>query len=70
MTDIYVDRCIHCGRDVAFEVDATKLNKWYEPNRPHVQHLFPELTSEQREFMISKTCGPCFDAMFAEEEVT
>jgi hypothetical protein len=34
----------------------------------HVQDAFPMLSPDERELMISGVCGPCFDAMFPEEE--
>lgn len=33
----------------------------------YAQNAFPYLTDDQRELMVSQTCGPCFDRMFPEE---
>lgn len=30
----------------------------------YVQDAFPYLSSAEREMLISRTCGPCFDGMF------
>lgn len=31
-----------------------------------IQNALPDLTPDQRELMISKTCGSCWDEMFGE----
>lgn len=33
-----------------------------------IQHEFPELSADTRELLISRTCGSCFNKMFAETE--
>lgn len=33
-----------------------------------IQRVFPELNADERELMISGTCGECWNIMFAEEE--
>lgn len=30
----------------------------------HIQHAMPYLTADERELLISRTCGSCFDKMF------
>ena len=32
----------------------------------YLQDAMPYLTTDERELMISQTCGPCFDSMFSE----
>jgi len=40
----------------------------YHHRNGYVQNLFPYLTRNERELLVSKTCGVCFDDMFEEEE--
>jgi hypothetical protein len=36
----------------------------YEQTSENVQNIFPELSADLRELLISGTCGWCFDKMF------
>tara|TARA_Y100000310_G_C20387451_1_gene671140 strand:+ start:362 stop:508 length:147 start_codon:yes stop_codon:yes gene_type:complete len=36
-------------------------------NGSYIQNAMPYLSADERELLISGTCGPCFDVMFAEE---
>ena len=33
-----------------------------------IQRSMPSLSENQRELLISQTCGPCFDSLFEEDE--
>lgn len=33
---------------------------------PYVQDLFPNMSKDERELLLSGICGPCFDRVFAE----
>lgn len=33
-----------------------------------IQRAMPSLNDNQRELLISETCGPCFDSLFEEDE--
>jgi hypothetical protein len=47
-------------------VNVDDYNQWQGGKL--VQDAFPYLSADEREILISGTCGPCFDAMFSEEE--
>jgi hypothetical protein len=34
----------------------------------YAQDAFPHLTADERELLISGTCGSCFNAMFPEDD--
>jgi len=33
-----------------------------------IQDAMPYLSADERELLISETCGPCFDKMFGDEQ--
>jgi hypothetical protein len=61
-----VATCRHCESKTDIEVTTKGFNNWrYEGVL--IQRALPELSINQRELLISGTCGPCFDKMFPEE---
>lgn len=62
---IFVCRC--CNKEKTLPVDSERYQKWRD-GKDYIQNLFPELSAEDRELMLSGTCGPCFDKMFPAEE--
>jgi hypothetical protein len=60
-------KCIECGHEEAPTVDADKYLRWKD-GEGHVQHMFPELSDDTRELMISSICGKCFDSLFGNED--
>ena len=37
-------------------------------NNAFIQQAFPYLTADERELLLTATCGPCFDEMFKEDD--
>lgn len=58
--------CAFCGREVRITVKTTAYVR-YAGGASHIQEIFPELSLEDREFLISRTCGKCWDDMMKEE---
>lgn len=58
--------CLNCHKDYSLEVLAEDVIKY--KNGAFVQDAFPYLSADERELLISKTCGACFDEMFGEDE--
>ena len=58
--------CRCCRQAVEIFVNVDDYNQWQ--NGKLIQDAFPYLSVDEREILISGTCGPCFDAMFSEEE--
>jgi hypothetical protein len=59
--------CFCCREEKTLRVDSEKYQAW-KNGKGYVQNLFPELSASDREFLLSSTCGPCFDRMFPTEE--
>ena len=59
-------KCHHCGKDFmieAYSEDVTEF--YYNPNRRNIQDIFPYLSAEVRELLISGTCDECWNKMFS-----
>lgn len=55
--------CNRCGQVSQIRCDANDWLDWQEGK--YIQEAMPYLSVDERELMISGTCGTCFDAMFA-----
>lgn len=58
--------CVVCKQPHKIKVDNKDMAKYQ--NGAKVQEAFPYLSADDRELIISKTCGRCFDEMFKEPE--
>lgn len=58
--------CRLCNEEHEIFVDTNDFIDWQEGK--YVQQVWPNLTADDREVMISGTCGPCFDKMFGDED--
>ncbi len=67
MTEASVEIVISCyvcaAKQPPIVFSHPKLKAWVNGNK--IQEVLPELSADQRELLISGTCGPCFDRMFA-----
>ena len=59
-------RCRTCGDTHILMVNAQDKKRWMEGEL--IQDAMPYLTPDERELLISGTCGTCFDKMFGSEE--
>jgi hypothetical protein len=59
-------QCGCCRQVQQVRVNANDWLDWQEGKL--IQEAMPYLNADQREIMISGTCGACFDAMFADCE--
>ena len=57
--------CRVCRRTAAFAVASVDLKSWREGVL--IQNAMPYLSADQRELLISRTCGECFDKLFEEQ---
>lgn len=55
-------RCFTCNN--VFEIAVNKNDYYAWKRGTLIQNAFPYLTADDRELLISHTCGKCFDAMF------
>lgn len=61
-----ITKCMECGEEHKVEVKESDYLKW--TTGTYIQDAFPYLTAAQRELLISKMCGTCFDKLFNDEE--
>jgi hypothetical protein len=59
-------QCRQCGRAVKIEITSIQYFRWQAGEL--IQNVFPELSSDLRELMISSTCGSCFAKLFPSED--
>jgi len=55
--------CRLCGKLVEMLVNSKDLSDW-KSEKKYIQDAMPYLSDSEREILISKTCGECFDKMF------
>lgn len=55
--------CKVCGIKFDLTVNPKNLEDWKNGNG-FIQDIMPELSADERELLISGTCGRCFDEMF------
>ncbi len=60
-------RCPHCRKNDVIEVEDTEWIK-YDFEGVLIQQAFPNLSSVQREQILSGICGPCWDKILPEED--
>jgi len=59
--------CVHCKTAGMYQITLAQWNAWQVKGQ-FIQHVFPDKTPDEREFMISGTHGKCFEEMFALED--
>lgn len=55
-----------CGKRYTFDIDPEDYYRFQHGT--FAQDAFPYLTSDQRELLISQTCGDCFNRMFPPDD--
>ena len=55
-------QCVHCDETYQINLNYEDVQAWKDGTL--FQDALPYLNADQRELLISKTCGPCFDKMF------
>lgn len=63
--DAVIKKCFHCGNVSFFKITKEQYDGWVE-NRKFIQELFPGLSKEFREQMISGTHPECWCEMFGD----
>lgn len=58
-----VIECEVCHTLYSVEVDYEGYLKWRHGDTL-LQHALPQNTHDERELLLSQTCGPCYDACF------
>jgi hypothetical protein len=60
----YPIACVHCGTSHLITAPAAGFIAW--EGGVLIQTALPELSADDRELLISHTCGKCWDKMFPE----
>lgn len=58
--------CLRCKEQHNIEMAEADYDSWQLGE--HIQSAAPYLSEDDRELLISGICGPCFDAIFTEED--
>ena len=61
-TDAFTVVCRHCETSHTLLVNITDVAEWKLGK--YIQDAMPYLSVDERELLISGTCGTCFDKMF------
>ena len=61
-------RCLLCNTEYILLVNREDWDLYHSPCRPHIQDLFPYLSPDERELLISGTCNECWNEMFGGED--
>lgn len=59
--------CDMCKKTHTIEVPKAGYMQWLNGGA-RIQDAMPQLSDDDRELLISGTCGPCFDSLFADDE--
>lgn len=55
--------CIRCKNVVTIMANPDDMQAWKDGQL--IQRAMPYLSDNEREIMVSKICGPCFDKIFS-----
>ena len=58
-------RCHMCNVELSIEADLVGYNNWVKYQEP-IQDALPDLSADDREALISRTCSKCFDKLTRE----
>jgi hypothetical protein len=59
-------RCIHCNKNYDVWADPADLTAWSEGEL--IQVALDYLSDDERELLLSGTCGTCWDKMYGEDD--
>lgn len=60
--------CMVCGEIIEVPMTDAQEAELSRPDRRKIQDIFPELSKDLRELLISGTCGKCFNELFEGNE--
>lgn len=56
-------KCLHCGIVTCIILNKEDLLDWLAGSGP-IEYILDYLSANERELLISNTCGSCFDSLF------
>lgn len=66
MKNIYT-KCPMCGKETVFMVTDEQYQKYID-GKENVQRIFPELSCEEREMLITGICPDCWNKIFPKND--
>lgn len=68
MTTITIEApvCVVCGKHAIVVLDAEKYDRWQRGE--HIQTVWPEMSADHREVLISGTHPECWDKLFGDSD--
>ena len=67
-TDEVTFTCVSCNKEIPVKVNGADYIYWRYNRQDLVQNIFPHLTPDERELLISGMCGKCYDELFQDDE--
>ena len=58
--------CIRCGESSTMMLDVEKIKRWVDGE--YVQDVWPEMSIDNRELLITGTHPACWDEMFSDDD--
>ena len=58
-----IGKCRLCDYEVQIPITESQLKRYQSGEM--IQNVLPHVSPDDREVLISQTCGKCFDKMFA-----
>ena len=65
-TDTIAATCRSCQKSYNLLVNMSDVHEWMTGK--YIQDAMPYLSADERELLISKTCGVCWNEMFGDPE--
>ena len=59
--------CVRCGETIIITANVSDLVAWHKGAL--IQDVLSYLSEDERELLISKTCGKCFEEMFPDSDL-
>ena len=66
MMDLTI-RCVECLGGQTISVKANDLER-FKSGKGNIQDIFPYLIPSEREMLLSRICGGCWDKMFEDKD--
>ena len=61
-------RCVCCKQYKGIHINEEDYKEYRRPYRRPIQDIFPYLSAEEREMLLSKICPDCWNNAFGDEE--
>lgn len=63
----YMFKCMLCGTPIMIMAYPSDMER-YQKGEGLIQDIFPYLTADEREIIMTGICGKCFDSAFDDDE--